>query len=66
MSMVISGTEAARQASPEEVAEQTLKCLKENVPGELLGLFPIWRTKSRTVYFAPQPYQPVGGQALAY
>jgi fructose-bisphosphate aldolase class I len=38
VSMVISGTEAARQASPQEVAEQTFKCLKENVPSELPGI----------------------------
>ena len=37
-SMVLSGADAAEQASHEEVAEQTIKCLKENVPAELAGV----------------------------
>jgi fructose-bisphosphate aldolase, class I len=37
-SMVLSGADAAEQASHEEVAEMTVKCLKENVPAELAGV----------------------------
>ena len=36
--MVVSGTEAAVQASVQEVAELTLKVLKENVPSDLAGI----------------------------
>jgi fructose-bisphosphate aldolase class I len=37
-SMVIAGKKAARQSSPKEVAEATVKCLKEVVPKELAGV----------------------------
>lgn len=37
-SMVIAGKKAAKQSSPKEVAAMTVKCLKENVPGELAGV----------------------------
>ena len=37
-SMVISGTKNSHQCSPTEVAEWTVKCLKENVPSELAGV----------------------------
>lgn len=37
-SMVVSGKEAKKQASVEEVARQTLKCLRENVPYTLAGI----------------------------
>lgn len=37
-SMVITGKGAEVQASVEEVAEMTVKCLKENVPAELAGI----------------------------
>ncbi|MGH2747376.1 MAG: class I fructose-bisphosphate aldolase [Actinomycetota bacterium] len=36
--MVLSGKDAAQQASVEEVAEQTVKCLKETVPPEIPGV----------------------------
>ena len=36
--MVVSGTEAPIQASVSEVAELTLKVLKENVPSDLAGI----------------------------
>lgn len=37
-SMVISGKDCITQASVQEVAEKTLKCLKENVPSEIGGI----------------------------
>ena len=37
-SMVISGKDANEQASVEEVAEKTLKCLLANVPSDLPGI----------------------------
>lgn len=37
-SMVIAGKGAATQSSPQEVGEQTVKCLKENVPANLAGV----------------------------
>jgi fructose-bisphosphate aldolase class I len=37
-SMVIAGKKAAKQSSPQEVAEATLRCLKENVPTNLAGV----------------------------
>ena len=37
-SMVISGKDASKQASVEEVAEKTLKCLLANVPSDLPGI----------------------------
>lgn len=37
-SMVLSGKDAADRAGVQEVAEQTVKCLKENVPSELAGV----------------------------
>ena len=37
-SMVISGKDANKQASVEEVAEKTLKCLLANVPSDLPGI----------------------------
>ena len=37
-SMVISGKKAAKQSTPQEVAEWTLKCLKEAVPPNLAGV----------------------------
>jgi fructose-bisphosphate aldolase class I len=36
--MVLSGKDAAQQASVDEVAEQTVKCLKETVPPEIPGI----------------------------
>lgn len=38
VSMVLSGKENNNQAPPEQVAEQTVKCLKENVPADLAGV----------------------------
>lgn len=38
VSMVISGKTCPVQASEEEVAKQTVKCLKENVPANLAGV----------------------------
>ena len=37
-SMVISGKDAEKQASVEEVAEKTLSCLLDNVPSDLPGI----------------------------
>lgn len=37
-SMVLSGKDAADRADVQTVAEQTVKCLKENVPPELAGV----------------------------
>lgn len=37
-SMVLSGKDAADRADIQTVAEQTVKCLKENVPAELAGV----------------------------
>jgi fructose-bisphosphate aldolase, class I len=37
-SMVLSGKDAAGRADVQTVAEQTVKCLKENVPSELAGV----------------------------
>ncbi|HEX5743855.1 MAG TPA: class I fructose-bisphosphate aldolase [Candidatus Saccharimonadales bacterium] len=37
-SMVLSGKDAPERAGVQEVAEQTVKCLKENVPAELAGV----------------------------
>jgi fructose-bisphosphate aldolase class I len=37
-SMVIAGKSATHQSTPEEVAEQTTKCLLENVPKNLAGV----------------------------
>lgn len=37
-SMVLSGKGAAERADAQEVAEMTVKCLKENVPAELAGV----------------------------
>lgn len=37
-SMVLSGKDAADRADHQQVAEQTVKCLKENVPAELAGV----------------------------
>lgn len=37
-SMVISGKDASKQATVEEVAEKTLKCLIANVPSDLPGI----------------------------
>lgn len=37
-SMVIAGKEATNPTEPQTVAEQTVKCLKENVPTELAGV----------------------------
>ncbi len=37
-SMVIAGKGAQKQSAPEEVAEMTIKCLKENVPAEIGGI----------------------------
>ena len=36
--MVVSGTEASDRAGPEEVARQTLKCLKRTVPAAVPGV----------------------------
>lgn len=38
VSMVLSGKEAADRADVNEVADMTVKCLKENVPAELAGV----------------------------
>lgn len=37
-SMVIAGKQAAKQSSPKEVAEATVRCLMENVPQNLAGV----------------------------
>jgi fructose-bisphosphate aldolase class I len=37
-SMVIAGKKAAKQSTPKEVAEMTVKCLMENVPANLAGV----------------------------
>ncbi len=37
-SMVIAGTQAAKQSSVHEVAEATVRCLKENAPADLAGI----------------------------
>lgn len=37
-SMVISGKECPQQASPQEVAEATVKCLRRNVPAAVAGI----------------------------
>jgi fructose-bisphosphate aldolase class I len=37
-SMVLSGKDAPNRADVQTVAEQTIKCLKENVPAELAGV----------------------------
>lgn len=37
-SMVIAGKDSGNPTDPQTVAEQTLKCLKENVPAELAGV----------------------------
>ncbi|HXE10448.1 MAG TPA: class I fructose-bisphosphate aldolase [Verrucomicrobiae bacterium] len=37
-SMVLSGKDAPNRAGVQEVAEQTVKCLKENAPAELAGV----------------------------
>lgn len=37
-SMVIAGTKSAQQSSVQEVAEATVRCLKENVPANLAGV----------------------------
>lgn len=37
-SMVIAGKKASRQSSPEEVAEQTLRCLRYTVPAAVPGV----------------------------
>lgn len=37
-SMVIAGKGAAQQSTPKEVAEATVRCLKENVPANLAGV----------------------------
>ena len=36
--MVIAGQKAAKQASPDEVAEKTIKCLKATVPSAVPGI----------------------------
>ena len=36
--MIIAGQKSAKQASPEEVAEKTLKCLKATVPSSVPGI----------------------------
>ena len=36
--MVISGSDASNRASPQEVAEATLRCLKAHVPAEVPGI----------------------------
>ena len=38
VSMVLPGKQCSVQASPEEVAKQTLRCLKENVPASVGGV----------------------------
>ena len=35
--MVIAGKKSAKKASPEEVAEKTVKCLKDCVPATVAG-----------------------------
>ncbi len=37
-SMVIAGKSAAKQSTPQEVAEATVRCLKETVPANLAGV----------------------------
>lgn len=37
-SMVISGKDCPKQASPEEIAKSTLKCFKESVPSDVPGI----------------------------
>jgi fructose-bisphosphate aldolase class I len=37
-SMVISGNECATQATPEEIAEATIRCFKNSVPAEVPGI----------------------------
>ncbi len=37
-SMVIAGKKAAKQSTPKEVAEYTVRCLKESVPAALAGV----------------------------
>jgi len=37
-SMVISGKQCPQQASPQEVAEKTIKCLRDNVPASVPGI----------------------------
>ncbi len=37
-SMVIAGKKAAKQSTPKEVAEATVRCLKANVPANLAGV----------------------------
>lgn len=37
-SMVISGKECPQQATPQQVAEQTIKCLRDNVPASVPGI----------------------------
>src|SRR5207302_8863373 len=36
--MVIAGKKSAKKASPEEVAEKTVRCLKECVPAAVAGI----------------------------
>jgi fructose-bisphosphate aldolase class I len=36
--MVIAGQKSAKQASPEQVAEMTIKCLKSTVPAAVPGI----------------------------
>ena len=36
--MIIAGKKCSEQASVEEVASQTVKCLKENVPDQVPGI----------------------------
>jgi fructose-bisphosphate aldolase, class I len=36
--MVLAGTECSTQATPEQVAEQTLRCLRETVPAAVPGI----------------------------
>jgi hypothetical protein len=38
VSMVLAGKEAAVQSTEQEVAQQTVKCLKENVPANIAGV----------------------------
>ncbi len=38
VSMVLSGKDSSPQAGPDDVAAQTVKCLKENVPANLAGV----------------------------
>jgi len=37
-SMVIAGNGAQKQSTPDEVAEMTIKCLKEHVPSDIGGI----------------------------